>query len=142
MAKGLGVPSLLIGPWFAPQKNLKPDNWGSQVQKWIQHPQNRGDTMSVHVLDWDRYLVPGTRFYRELTGPDRGARRADALPETVERGTREGRGGYPAVYPGPRSIWTMLTKRYSLSIQRSRVEVVLASVGDDARLPDTHPSPL
>ena len=58
----------------------------SQVQKWIQQPQNRGDTMSVHVLGWDRYLVPGTRGAdspgtRQVpTGPDRGARRADALP--------------------------------------------------------------
>ena len=43
------------------------------MQKWIPQPQNRGDTMSVHVLDWDRYLVPGTRFFRDLSvgGPNR-----------------------------------------------------------------------
>ena len=34
--------------------------------------------MSVHVLNWDRYLVPRTRFSRVPTGPDRGARRARA----------------------------------------------------------------
>ena len=49
------------GCWFAPQNPLNPENRGSQVQKWIRQPQSRGDTMSVHVSDWDGYLVPGTR---------------------------------------------------------------------------------